>query len=82
MSWFKDDSILSTIALQPASPIPVAGGALARRLAETYNRIGGLMTAVALKAGIPVEAALAVWQAESGGLALRARQARPAPREP
>jgi hypothetical protein len=66
--FFKDDPVLSTIPVAPAAPIPVPGGTLKRAIAQTYNRIGGLMSAIASKAGIRVEAALAVWQVESGGL--------------
>jgi hypothetical protein len=65
---FKDDPILSMAPLAPPAQIPVTGGPLKRDIATTYNRVGGLMSALAMKAGIPVEGALAVWQAESGGL--------------
>ena len=48
--WFKDDPMLSTVALAPATPIPAGGGAVQQRIAATYNRIGGLMSAPAAKA--------------------------------
>ncbi|MGH1554818.1 N-acetylmuramidase domain-containing protein [Streptomyces sp. L7] len=38
-----------------------------RRLARTYNRLGGLFTLVAERLAIDVPGLLAVWQVESGG---------------
>lgn len=65
--WFKDDQALALVPLLPPAPLPLTGGNTERRLAATYNRLGGLLSALATAAKIPVEAALAVWQAESGG---------------
>lgn len=67
MAFYKDDPILQTVPLPPPTEIPVPSAGVKRRLALTYNRIGGLMGAVAAKAGVSVEGTLAVWQAESGG---------------
>lgn len=64
---FKNDPTLIDVPLAPAATIHEGGAGTLKRLATTYNRIGGLLTAIAAKIGIPVEAVLAVWQAESGG---------------
>lgn len=65
--FFKDDPTLAKIALAPAAPIAVPASGVARKIAQTYNRIGGLIRALATQTKIPVEGALAVWQVESGG---------------
>lgn len=65
--FFKDDPTLATIALAPAAPIAVPASGAARKIAMTYNRIGGLIGALARQTKIPIEGVLAVWQVESGG---------------
>jgi hypothetical protein len=70
MPFFKDRPDIANAALRPPRPAatPAGSAALVRRLAETHDRIGGLLRALGTEVGIPVEAALAVWQIESGGL--------------
>ena len=58
--FFKDDPQIGTVALAPTAPINVAGTPLQQRIAATYNRIGGLLAALSVKAKIPIEGALAV----------------------
>ncbi|MGA0565671.1 N-acetylmuramidase domain-containing protein [Ancylobacter sp. VNQ12] len=65
--FFKDDPAVQTASLTPAAPIAVAGTGAQKAMSITYNRIGGLLNVLADLAKIPVEAALAVWQVESGG---------------
>ncbi len=67
--FLKDVRELQTVALAPASSIgidrkwPVAR----RAVVETYNRVGGLMNALATRLGVELAAVLAVWRVESGG---------------
>jgi hypothetical protein len=69
MRFFKDSPALKRAPL--AVPLPVfinkQWPSIRKFLARTYNRLGGVMSAVANQAGIETEAALAVWQVESGG---------------
>ena len=69
MAFFKDDPDVRDASLQPARQInpPAGSSSLARSLAQTYNRIGGLLSQLAREVDVPVEATLAVWQIESGG---------------
>ncbi len=67
--YFKDSPHLQRIPLQPPALIRVAPKwpSHRRMLAFTYNRLGGLMRALASEASIEVEATLAVWYVESAG---------------
>jgi hypothetical protein len=69
IEFFKDSPPLKGIRLTPPTPIGVnrTWSPLRRRLAETYNRLGGLMQALARMVGIDVASVLAVWYVESGG---------------
>ncbi len=68
-TYFKDSPRLQSVPLPPSRPITVVPTwpSIRRMLASTYNRLGGLMQAVANEARIEVQAALGVWQVESGG---------------
>ena len=70
MSFFKDEPEIADAPLEPPQPVVPPGGAsqLVRSLARTYNRLGGLLTALSSDVDVSVEATLAVWQVESGGL--------------
>ena len=67
-TYFKDEI---TAALAPATPLAVNRGWSVRQraLANTYNRVGGMIDAVASTLGIGVPGVLGVWQIESGGRA-------------
>lgn len=67
--FFKD---IQRLALaQPALAVPVVPDkrwdAQLKRMAQTYNRLGGLMRALADETRTEVPAILGVWQVESGG---------------
>jgi peptidoglycan hydrolase-like protein with peptidoglycan-binding domain len=68
-SYFKDDPSLRTISLSPTTPITInpRWPQLRKTLASTYNRLGGLIRALANRVGIEIPAVLAVWQVESAG---------------
>ena len=68
-TFYKDSPRLLTTPLAPATPVAIPKGwpARRRRLAETYNRLGGLMGVLSSETGIPLTAILAVWYIESGG---------------
>jgi hypothetical protein len=68
-TFFKDLPHLSTAPLAGAPPAPInsARPELSRALADTYNRLGGLMSLVGRETGITLPAALAVWYVESAG---------------
>jgi hypothetical protein len=68
-TFFKDLPHLASAPLAPSQPAAagVARTDLARALADTYGRLGGLMALVGLETGIPLAAALAVWYVESAG---------------
>lgn len=68
-AFFKDDPALGSVALPPSQPITIDGSwpQQKRRLAEVYNRLGGLFQAIAAATNTRVPAALAVWWVESGG---------------
>ncbi|HLL54927.1 MAG TPA: N-acetylmuramidase domain-containing protein [Myxococcaceae bacterium] len=63
--------------LVPATPATTARPVPAEQaaVAETYNRIGGLLTTLAMGEGLDVRAMLAVWCVESAGKAFVPRQA-------
>jgi len=68
-TFLKDIGRLEQVALAPAAAIAVDGRwhATRKAMAETYNRVGGLMAAAAAELGVEVASALAVWRVESGG---------------
>jgi hypothetical protein len=68
-TYFKNSPNLQRVPLQPARPISIdrQWPSARRMIASTYNRLGGLMQAVASEAGSEVAAVLAVWHVESGG---------------
>jgi len=67
--YFKDSPELRRAPLAPSTPLAVnpRWPSLRKSLAGTYNRLGGLMGAVAARTGIEVQAVLAAWHIESGG---------------
>lgn len=68
-AFYKDDPVLAQIALTPSKPytdLPSPNTKLGR-LARIYNRIGGLLEALASKTGVSEKSALSVWYVESGG---------------
>jgi hypothetical protein len=69
--FVKDAPQLRAITLAPARPVAVESGwsSTLKSLAGAYNRLGGLMGALAAQLGIEVRAMLAVWYVESAGRA-------------
>jgi hypothetical protein len=69
--YFKDAPQLRTVPLAPTSPLAIDPRWPQRRrlLASTYNRIGGLIHALAQATRIEPAAVLAVWLTESAGRA-------------
>lgn len=65
---YKDDPTLVNARLEPESvyDLPSKDGTL-RRMAQTYNAIGGLVDTFAKRLDIDPVAVLAVWYVESGG---------------
>jgi N-acetylmuramidase/Putative peptidoglycan binding domain len=68
-AYFKDDPVLARATLAPSTPIAIdrQWPATLQALAATYNRLGGLIGALASRTSIEVAAVLAIWQIESGG---------------
>lgn len=66
-SFYKEAPALRNAPLTPANAIPERSSGVARALAKTYNRLGGLMSALASQLGVEVPSILAVWYVESGG---------------
>jgi hypothetical protein len=68
--FFKDDPMLANTRLQPdfVYELPNSAGIL-KRMAQTYNAIGGLVDTFGRQLGIDPVAVLAVWYVESGGRA-------------
>lgn len=66
--FLKDLAELQTVSLTPAIPIMKSSGWSATRktLTDIYNRLGGLMGAVAAKTQVETASVLAVWKVESG----------------
>jgi len=62
-TWLKDDPELQTTPLAPAVPIEVKGeqNDYAHSIAKTYNRLGGLMAALAAKINVGTVDVLTVW---------------------
>jgi hypothetical protein len=69
LAFIKDDAALRAVALPPGSLISTTlpNNTPEFFLARTYNRLGGLMDALAAHTGIELAAALAIWFVESGG---------------
>jgi peptidoglycan hydrolase-like protein with peptidoglycan-binding domain len=67
--FFKDDPTLQVVPLTAAIPVAIdrSWSPRRRKLAALYNRLGGLLTALAGATGIEVPAVLAIWDLESGG---------------
>ena len=67
--FLKNVDELKAVALAPGEPIAVnrKWPDSEKAAAETYNRVGGLMGALATRLGVELPAVLAVWQVESGG---------------
>ena len=65
--FYKDAPALRNAPLTPASAIPEPSSGMAKALAKTYNRLGGLMSALASQLSVEVPSILAVWYVESGG---------------
>lgn len=65
--FFKDVPALQNAPLTPLNLVPEPSSEMARALARTYNRLGGLMSALASQLGVEVPAILAVWYVESHG---------------
>jgi subtilisin family serine protease len=70
--FLRDVPRLASAALAAGQPVAVPASGTARAVAQTYNRIGGIVTALATELGIEPAAVLAVWQVESGGRAYTA----------
>ena len=68
--YYKDDPILIGTRLEPDFVYSVpSGNSTLKRMAQTYNAIGGLVDTLARRLGIDPVAVLAVWYVESGGRA-------------
>lgn len=67
--FLAHDPRLQRLPMPPATPIAIDSRWPRDRqaLGRSYNRLGGLMSAVAGQLGIDVAAVLAVWRVESGG---------------
>src|SRR5207244_12269044 len=67
--FFKDDAALASVALAPAVPVTIVASwtGLRKAIAETYNRLGGLMQVLATQTKIELSAVLATWYVESAG---------------
>jgi hypothetical protein len=67
--FFRNEAALATVPLAPATPVAIdrRWPQSRRAIAGTYNRIGGLIDALARRLGVDTEAALAVWFVESAG---------------
>ncbi|MFO1155222.1 MAG: N-acetylmuramidase domain-containing protein [Rhodospirillales bacterium] len=65
----KDNSSLQQVSMRPPRPVraPAGTGEGHKRIAQTYNRIGGLLSTLASKLKVDPAAVLAVWMIESGG---------------
>jgi hypothetical protein len=68
-TFLKDAADLKTAPLVPSRPIGIdrKWPSARKAAAETYNRVGGLMGALATRLGVELPAVLAVWRVESGG---------------
>lgn len=68
-AFYKDDPTLAAAALAPAMPIAVnaSWSQQQRNAANVYNRLGGLMQAIATQINVPVASVVGVWLVESAG---------------
>ncbi|HIK17023.1 MAG TPA: DUF3380 domain-containing protein [Leptolyngbyaceae cyanobacterium M33_DOE_097] len=68
-TFYKDSEVFAAMPLVPLLPLSIASewSTLKRALVQTYNRLGGLMAAIATELGIELPAILAVWYVESAG---------------
>jgi len=68
--FYKDDPILAGTRLEPdfIYKLPASDSTL-KRMAQTFNAIGGLVNTLGQRLGIDPVAVLAVWYVESGGRA-------------
>jgi hypothetical protein len=75
--FFKDLPHLPRTELGPVRPLTVQAtwSGPRKALAQTYNRLGGLMAYLVAETGIDQAAVLAVWYVESGGRAHTAGRA-------
>ena len=66
---FKDDTTLDSVSLTPQETVTIESdwSREKRRLAETYNRLGGLMAKLAETTGMETAGTLAIWYIESAG---------------
>lgn len=60
--FFKDSEVLKVASMSPEHPVSDSS-----RIAQMYNRLGGLMATLAKETKIDVSACLAVWMVESAG---------------
>lgn len=68
MAFFKDDPVLRSTKLEPATPVQQPGGGTGAGVAKAYNRLGNLIARTGKAAGgVETAAALAIWFVESGG---------------
>lgn len=67
-AFLKDSAELRTVSLTPAMPVTKSSTwpATRKTVADIYNRLGGLMGAVAAKTQVETASVLAVWKVESG----------------
>ncbi len=68
---FLDSKDLQAVALTPSVAIPLnaSWAAAKKQIAECYNRIGGLIEAIATNLGIETAVPLGIWFVESNGVA-------------
>ena len=75
-TFFRDDVGLRSAALKPEKLIDESGlSGVQKKLARTYNRLGGLMLLLAEQTSIELAIVLAVFHVESGGKAHTVDQA-------
>jgi hypothetical protein len=76
-AFLKDNVGLQNAYLTPSKPVFIEAGwpSTRKRLGETFNRLGGLIDALARDRVIEIAPVLAVWQVESGGKQHIANQA-------
>lgn len=68
--YYKDDPILVGTRLEPEFVYTLpSGNSTLKRMAQTFNAIGGLVNTLARRLDIDPVAVLAVWYVESGGRA-------------
>lgn len=77
MNFLKDNEELAAAQLTPAAlaPLPAKATMMQRSIAGVYNRLGGLLHALAERTGIDVAGMTAVWLVESSGLPFTPKRA-------